>query len=225
MTELTRDEIARVCRYATLKSEDGRPIDPDGGRLHRSQAYEDATGEARMLVMIDYGIKGLKKMDFSVAELDRADGKLPKRMEDWPLERLEARAAELGAHISGRKGRSKLVVAIRKAEEALRAPRAPAPLTRTELAEEPRLTPPPADPEPGASTEAKAPDPGADLPADLVEAMKAEVLEAFGEKIGRTLIEGGYASMKAVRAAPDENLLGIKGIGARTLDSIRKAQG
>ena len=217
MTELTRDEIARVCRYCGN--------DPEGGKLYKAQAYEDATGEPRMVVMIDYGIKGLKKMDVSVAELERSEGKLPKRMEDWPLERLEARAAELGAHISGRKGRSKLVVAIRKAEEALQAPRAPAPLTKSELAEEPRLAQPPAGPEPSASTEAKPPEPAAALPADLVEAMKTEVLEAFGEKIGRVLIGGGYASMKAVRAAPDENLLGIKGIGARTLDSIRKAQG
>src|SRR3989337_1206874 len=115
MTELTRDEIARVCRYCGN--------DPEGGRLHKAQAYEDATGEPRM-------------------------------------------------------------VAIRKAEEALQTPRAPAPLTRTELAEEPRLTPLPADPEPSASTEAKPPEPDVALPADLVEAMQTEVLDAFCETIG-----------------------------------------
>ena len=224
MRELTRDEIERVCRYASTKAEDGKTMDPDDGRLFKAKAYEDATGEPRLVVMIDYGIKGLKKMDFGVEELDRAEGKLPPRLEDLPLAELDRRAAALGAQVKGRKSVAKLVVAIQKAEAA-RETQKPAPLTPEHLAEEPKLQPPPAITANDASVETAPPTPGPAPSPDLVKAMEIEVLEAFGEKIGRLLIAGGYPSLRAVRGAPDENLLGIKGIGGRTLESIRKAQG
>jgi hypothetical protein len=224
MRELTRDEIERVCRYASTKAEDGKTIDPDGGRLFKAKAYEDATGEPRLVVMIDYGVKGLKKMDFGVEELDRAEGKLPPRLEDLPLAELDRRAAALGAQVKGRKSVAKLVVAIQKAEAAQRT-RQPAPPTLAEKAEEPKLEPPTATTASNASVETAPPAPTPPPSPDLVKAMEIEVLEAFGEKIGRLLIAGGYPSLRAVRGAPDENLLGIKGIGGRTLESIRKAQG
>jgi hypothetical protein len=50
---------------------------------------------------------------------------------------------------------------------------------------------------------------------------RSEVINAFGEKVGKLLIDADYASLSAVAEASDQDLKAIKGIGAGTVKAIR----
>jgi hypothetical protein len=66
-----------------------------------------------------------------------------------------------------------------------------------------------------------------DALAELEEAeegpTRSEVINAYGEKAGKLLIDAGYASLSAVAEASDEDLQAIKGIGKGTVKAIREA--
>ena len=61
----------------------------------------------------------------------------------------------------------------------------------------------------------------AELEAEEAGPTRSEVINAYGEKVGKLLIDAGYASSSAVEEASDEELLALKGIGAGMLKAIR----
>lgn len=85
-----------------------------GGKILRQDLYEDGTGEARIVAVVDYGIKGVKKFDASVRELDVANKRVEPTLETLSLSALQAIAGELGVSVEGRPNKVKLIVAIRK---------------------------------------------------------------------------------------------------------------
>ncbi len=60
-------------------------------------------------------------------------------------------------------------------------------------------------------------------PAPPVETDTATLAETFGEDTAQILEDAGYVSVAEVRAASDEVLLGVDGIGPKTLEKIRAA--
>jgi DNA integrity scanning protein DisA with diadenylate cyclase activity len=72
----------------------------------------------------------------------------------------------------------------------------------------------------GADTDVSAPD--APPPPDRLDAA-ADLIDRLGVEMGTHLALEGFTSIEAVRAASDEELLAIKGIGPATLRSIRAA--
>ncbi len=60
-------------------------------------------------------------------------------------------------------------------------------------------------------------------PAPPVETDTAKLAETFGEDVAQILEDAGYVSAAEVRAASDEVLLGVDGIGPKTLEKIRAA--
>ena len=61
--------------------------------------------------------------------------------------------------------------------------------------------------------------------APPVEESPVTLAEAFGEDTAETLEDAGYTSVAEVQAASDEVLLGIDGIGPKSLEKIRASQG
>lgn len=57
--------------------------------------------------------------------------------------------------------------------------------------------------------------------ADLT---RSEVINIFGEEIGKRLIDGGYSSLTSVIEATDQELLLVPDIGPATLTNIRRMQ-
>jgi hypothetical protein len=53
---------------------------------------------------------------------------------------------------------------------------------------------------------------------------RSEVMNAYGRRAGRLLIDAGYTTTEAVDAAPDEDLLEIPNFGDVMLDRVRGAQ-
>lgn len=54
---------------------------------------------------------------------------------------------------------------------------------------------------------------------------RSEVINVYGERIGQLLLGAGYSTVSQVREDSDENLLDVEGIGPKTLEDIRAAQG
>ena len=85
-----------------------------GGKIVKAILYADATEEKRIQVMVDYGIKGTKKFDASIYELDVKAGKVAPTLEMLGMEKLKAIATDLKVPLpSGRPNPVKLIVAIR----------------------------------------------------------------------------------------------------------------
>lgn len=85
-----------------------------GGKIVKAILYADATKEKRIQVMVDYGIKGTKKFDTSIHELDVRAGKVEPTLEMLSMEKLRAIAADLKVPMpTGRPNPVKLIVAIR----------------------------------------------------------------------------------------------------------------
>ena len=61
----------------------------------------------------------------------------------------------------------------------------------------------------------------AELEAEEAGPTRSEVINVYGEKVGRLLIDAGYSSLSAVEEAEDKELLAIKGVGKGTLKAIR----
>ncbi len=61
----------------------------------------------------------------------------------------------------------------------------------------------------------------AELEAEEAGPTRSEVINAYGEKVGKLLIDAGYASLSSVAEAEDEDLLAIGGIGKGTLKALR----
>lgn len=53
------------------------------------------------------------------------------------------------------------------------------------------------------------------------ELTRSEVMNAYGKKIGRMLIDAGFSTTSAVDAASDEELLAIDGFGDAALATVR----
>lgn len=49
---------------------------------------------------------------------------------------------------------------------------------------------------------------------------RSEIINAFGEELGRKLLDGGYSSLSAVASATDKELLAVAGIGPAGLSKI-----
>lgn len=50
------------------------------------------------------------------------------------------------------------------------------------------------------------------------------LIDTFGDDLANVLLAGGYTTVEAVRAAPDEELLSVGSIGNQRLRQIRKHQ-
>lgn len=54
---------------------------------------------------------------------------------------------------------------------------------------------------------------------------RSEIINAFGDAVGRTLLDAGYASFTSLRLASDEELLAVSGLGPAKLAMIREKVG
>lgn len=174
---LSKDQLAALVEFQgeSLK----------GGKVIRSSAYADATGEPRQKALVDYGIGGIKSFDASEYELAVAAGEVEPTLEMLSMEQLRQIAQGLKvAPASGRPNPVKLIVAIRAKLEA---------------------------------------DAIAEIEAEEAGPTRSELVNAYGEKVGQLLIDGGYASLSEVEEASDKDLKALKGIGRGTVKAIRSA--
>jgi len=85
-----------------------------GGNVLSAKFYEDADGEKRIVAVIDYGIKGVKKFDASMRELDVANKRAEPGLEQLQLDELKRLAVSLGLNISDANSRVTLIVRIKQ---------------------------------------------------------------------------------------------------------------
>ena len=103
-----------------------------GGKVLSAKHYSDLTGEKRVSALIDFGIKGVKKLNASIYDLDLAAGRVEPTLESLDMLALKRAAAEAGVAVRGRPNRVKLIIAIRKKERDERAAKVKAMQVRAE---------------------------------------------------------------------------------------------
>jgi hypothetical protein len=100
---------------------------------------------------------------------------------------------------------------------------------RSMMAKDPAMSGPVSKLEGGAyesSEEVRAKDAGENIPDETGEGLtRSEIINMFGEGLGRMLLDAGYASITSLRLASDDELLAISGLGPAKVNLIRELVG